>query len=123
MSSDPEFANLLNTLLKSPVSAERMDAAHKLGRYANNLNDEEYEAAKSALNRALADPDPMVLMSAMQALGSYTRQSQEDYEDHIEGDDQDEILKPLERSGCRLCGRPEALIPEGGCERDDCPYR
>ncbi|MEL6403649.1 MAG: HEAT repeat domain-containing protein [Chloroflexota bacterium] len=118
---DPEFAGLIDTLLNSDNSAERRQAAKTLGDYVDDLNDEEYDAAKDALNRALTDADPMVLMAAMGALTKYNRMSGKD-DIVLHGDDKDDILPP-EKATCSVCGRPEALIPDGGCERDDCPYK
>lgn len=117
---DPEFAALIDTLLESDDSSERRQAAQTLGKYVDELNDTEYEAAKSALNKALTDTDPMVLMAAMGALTKYNRMAGDD-DMVIHGDDKDDILPP-EKATCTVCGRPEALIPDDGCERDDCPY-
>jgi hypothetical protein len=120
MSKDPEFLALLETLLKHPNSSERGKAARALGDYVDNLNDDEYEDAKSALNSALADKDPMVLMAAMGALTKYNRQAGSgDYE--VVGDKKEDLLPPPTRAVCKVCGKPEALI-SGKCERDDCPY-
>jgi hypothetical protein len=122
MSKDPEFMALIETLLKHPNSSERSKAAKALGDFVYNLNDEEYEDAKNALNKALSDKDPMVLMSAMGALTKYNRKAgSDDYE--VVGDREEDLLPPPTKAACKVCGRPEALIPDGGCERDDCPYR
>jgi hypothetical protein len=120
MSKDPEFNALIETLLKHPNSSERQKAAKALGDFVFNLNDEEYEEAKTALNRALADKDPMVLMSAMGSLTKYNRKGGKD-EDIVVGDRKEDLLPPPTKAVCKVCGKPEALIA-GGCERDDCPY-
>lgn len=125
MAKDSEFQNLIDTLLNNSDSSARMNAARALGDYVDKLDDEEYEAAKKALDRALSDPDPMVLTTAMGALTKYSRQGgpkhivDEDMDVH--GDTEEDLLPT--RAVCEVCGRPEALIPDGGCERDDCPYK
>jgi HEAT repeat protein len=127
MSSDSEFQNLIDSLLNNPDSSARMNAARALGDYVDNLNDEEYQEAKKALDSAMADPDPMVLTTAMGSLMRFNRQndprhiSDEDMDVH--GDAEEDILPPPTKAICDVCGRPEALIPQGGCERDDCPYK
>lgn len=119
---DSEFAALIDTLLNSPDDMARMQAARALGDYVADLNDEEYEAAKSALNRAMTDSNPMVLTAAMGSMTKFNRKTPDDDDDFFHGDDKDDILPP-EKATCSVCGRPEALIPDGGCERDDCPYK
>ena len=51
MAKDSEFQNLIDTLLNNPDSSERMKAARTLGDYVEKLDDEEYQAAKKALDR------------------------------------------------------------------------
>lgn len=122
MSSDPEFQNLIDTLLNGSDSMERMQAAKALGDYVDDFSDEEYDEAKAALNRAMADHDPMVLTTAMSAMTKFTRSGiQITGEIEFEGDDEEDMV--LEKAVCDICHRPEALIPEGGCEKDNCPYR
>ena len=124
MSSDAEFQNLIDTLLTGSNSVERMQAAKALGDYVDDLSDEEYEDAKTALNRAMADPDPMVLTTAMSAMTKFNRSGIQITGDiEFEGDDRDDLIHPPEKAVCDVCHRPEALIPEDGCEREDCPYR
>lgn len=118
---DSEFQALIDTLLNSSDSAERMQAARTLGNHVDDLSDEEYEAAKSALNRAMTDNNPMVLTAAMGAMTRFNRMTGDD-DTVLYGDDKDDILHP-EKAVCSVCGRPEALIADGGCERDDCPYK
>ena len=120
MSKDPEFLAIIETLLKHPNSSERSKAARTLGDFVDNLNEEEYEDAKNALNKALADKDPMVPMAAMGALTKYNRKAgSADYD--VRGDKEEDLLPPPTKAVCKVCGKPEALIA-GGCERDDCPY-
>lgn len=118
---DAEFQDLIDTLLNSSDSMARMQAARTLGNNVDDLSEEEYEAAKSALNRAMTDNDPMVLTAAMGAMTRFSRMT-DDEDIVLHGDDKDDILHP-EKAVCSVCGRPEALIAEGGCERDDCPYK
>ncbi len=119
---DPEFAALIDTLHNSPDDMARMQAARALGDYVDDLNDEEYEAAKAALDKAMTDHNPMVLTAAMGSMTKYNRMGAGDDDDFFHGDDKDDILPP-EKATCAVCGRPEALIPDDGCERDDCPYK
>jgi hypothetical protein len=73
----------------------------------------------------MMDPDPMVLTSAMQSMTKFTRgggvQITGDIDVH--GDTEEDLLHPPTKAVCSVCGRPEALIPDDGCERDDCPYQ
>jgi hypothetical protein len=124
MSHDPEFLGLLQSLLHAPKSGDRIQAARVLGQYVDHLNDEEYVEARDALNSALRDADPMVLMEAMQSLTRYDREIRMiRSEEAAQTDAEDETIHPIEQAVCKLCGRPEALIASGGCERADCPYR
>jgi hypothetical protein len=41
----------------------------------------------------------------------------------VHGDTEEDLLHPPTKAVCSVCGRPEALIPDDGCERDDCPYQ
>jgi hypothetical protein len=122
MSDDPAFNGLIDTLLNSPDGTARQKAAMTLGQYVDELSDDEYAEARQALNQALTDPDPDVINAVMQALSQYNRETRfsgDDYELH--GDAEDDML-PEKGASCAVCGRPEPLIPDGGCERDDCPY-
>lgn len=117
---DDEFLSLLEAL-KSGNDADKMEAAKTLGNFVGELNDMEYDAAKSGLDRALADANPMVVMTAMQSLTKYNRVGTGGDMIDIHGDDQADIA-PEKAAACSVCGKPEALIPVGGCERDNCPY-
>ncbi|MGB7342198.1 MAG: HEAT repeat domain-containing protein [Phototrophicaceae bacterium] len=118
---DPEFLALIDTLHNSPDASERMQAARALGNYVDDFSDEEYEMAKSALNKAMTDNNPLVLTAAMGSMTKFNRMIGTD-DVFLHGDDQDDIL-PAEKAVCSVCGRPEALIADGGCERADCPYK
>ena len=89
---DSEFEILIDTLLNSTDDMARMQAARALGNYVDDLNDEEYEAAKSALNRAMTDSNPMVLTAAMGSMTKFNRSSGDDDDDFFYGDDKDDIL-------------------------------
>lgn len=119
MSQDSEFRNIVRALRQHPQSNARAEAARILGNYVDQLNDEEYHIAREALNNALTDSDPTVLMAAMQSLTKYNREGASAMGAVEEADD-DTIAQA---AACAVCGRPEVLIPEGGCERDDCPYK
>lgn len=121
MSDDPTFRNIINALANDPDPLVRMEAAQTLGEFVDELTDAEYEAARGALNKALTDPDPLVLTAAMTAMTNYNRQGAAAMFDDDEASPvEDDAV--AESAVCAVCGRPEALIPEGGCERDDCPY-
>jgi hypothetical protein len=124
MSKNSEFDNVIDTLLNGKDATDRMKAAKVLGDFVDDLSDDEYEAAKTALNRAMTDPDPMVLTSAMQSMTKYNRKGVQITGDiEVHGDREEDLLHPPEKSVCDVCHRPQALIPDGGCERDDCPYK
>lgn len=125
MANNADFQNLIDTLLKGNNTNDRMKAAKALGDYVNDLSDDEYEQAKKALDKAMMDSDPMVLTTAMQSMTKFTRgggiQITGDIDVH--GDTEEDLLHPPTKSVCSVCHRPEALIPDAGCERDDCPYK
>lgn len=124
MSNDPAFNNLIDTLLNSADGSARQKAAQTLGDHVDELDNDEYQEAMTALNEALADPDPSVIGTVMSALGNFNRQGGKKLEGddfEIHGDAQDDMM-PQKTVTCSVCGKPEAIVPEGGCERDDCPY-
>lgn len=125
MANNSDFQDLIDTLLSGKDSGARMKAAKALGDYVDDLSDDEYQQAIQALNKAMMDPDPMVLTTAMQSMTKYNRgggiQITGDIELH--GDTEDDLLHPPTKAVCSVCHRPEALIPDDGCERDDCPYK
>ena len=125
MANDPEFQKLIDTLLTGKSSSDRMKAAKALGDYVKDLSDSEYEQAKKALDKAMMDPDPMVLTTAMQSMTKYTRGGGVQITGDIDfqGDTEEDLLHPPTKAVCNVCGRPEALIPDDGCEREDCPYK
>jgi uncharacterized membrane-anchored protein YjiN (DUF445 family) len=118
MAQDAEFQAILDNMLNNPDPTQRAKAARILGDYVDELQDDEYEEAKRALNQAMTDPDPRVLTTVMQTMAKYDRLGKLL---DLHGDSEDDML-PEKASACNVCGRPEAVIPDGGCERDDCPY-
>lgn len=126
MSDDLTFDDLLHYLQRDSDPQNRAEAARILGDFVQELDQDEYRRARSVLNAALADPDPMVIMAVMNALTAYNREGRhikgKDFEVH--GDSPDDLgVAPPEQAACKVCARPEALIPDGGCERKDCPYK
>lgn len=103
--------------LASQDSAERAAAAKNLGQQVDSLDDDQYNAAKEALNNALADRDPMVLMAAMNALSNFSRAGLPVMdEDDIE---ETELIAVV----CSVCGKPEMLADGTTCEYGNCPYK
>lgn len=119
MSQDPTFQRILDALANDPNPAVRMEAAQTLGNYVDELSDDEYEAARSALDKALTDPDPTVLMAAMSAMTAYNRRGAAVFEEEDALPEEDAAQAAV----CSVCGKPEALIDDGGCGRADCPYQ
>jgi hypothetical protein len=130
MSDELTFDQVLRYLQNDPNPSNRAEAAKILGEFVGDLSDEEYMVARQALNNALADAHPQVVMAAMNSLTTYDREGKgkgkhivgEDFEIH--GDTPEDLgVAPPEKAACNVCGRPEVLIPDGGCDRDDCPYK
>jgi len=129
MSDDLTFDDVLGYLKNDPNPNNRAEAAKILGDFVGDLSDAEYMVARQALNNALADAHPQVVMAAMNSLTTYDREGKggkhivgDDFEIH--GDTPEDLgVAPPKQSACKVCGRPEALIPDDGCERDDCPYQ
>lgn len=111
-----EFQEVLD-LFHSQDANERAYAAQLLGNHVEALDDEQYDAAKKALNNALIDPNPMVLMAAMQALGRFNRVGLPQLEETDEGETE------LVATVCQVCGKPEMLIDAATCEYNNCPYK
>lgn len=120
--NDLTFDDIIHILLNDGDAANRAEAARVLGEYVGALSNAEYGVAVDALNQALTDSNPLVIGAAMSAMTRYQRNvpprlTGDEFEIH--GDPQGMIAP----SACAVCGRPEALVPDGGCERGDCPYR
>lgn len=114
-----DFDAWIHHLLNNPDAAIRGEAARLLGENADALDDEQYSTALAALNQALADPDPMVLMTAMNAMSQFNRQAQEFEPETAE----EETAPPIEAAVCRVCGKPEALVDPDECSYPNCPYK
>lgn len=117
MSNFPPIDELIDALMEDGDAAVRAEAARLIGEMAHTLNNEDREAAKQALNRAMLDGDPMVLMSAMTALGQIPAIVEDD--DDPEQDD----VAPVKAESCSVCGKPMALVDPEHCQYDTCPYR
>ncbi len=111
-----EFQEVLD-LLQSQDANERAYAAQLLGNHVDALDDEQYDAAKQALNNALIDPNPMVLMAAMQSLGRFNRSGLPQLE--ATDDNETELVAMV----CQVCGKPEMLADAATCEYSNCPYK
>lgn len=102
---DAEFKALIDRLLYDDDPSERVAAARALGNYVDDLSDDEYNHAKSALDQAMTDSNPLVLTAVMGAMTRYNRMSGNI---RLHGDDKDNILPP-QKDDCEDCGRPQAL--------------
>lgn len=119
---DLTFEDIIDILLNDSNPANRAEAARVLGEYVGELTNAEYDVAIDALNQALTDSNPLVISAAMSSMTLYQRNvpptiTGDDFEIH--GDAQGMIAP----STCAVCGKPEMLIPDGGCERSACPYK
>jgi hypothetical protein len=113
-----QFDAMIHHLLNNPDAAIRVQAAQALAQSVGSLDDEQYSTALSALNQAMTDPDPMVLMAAMNAMGHFDRA-----EDDFEPEQPVDTGPPVQASACRVCGKPEALVDANECEYPNCPYK
>lgn len=118
MSDELTFDDVVYHLRHNEDPGVRAEAAQMLGDYVEDLNEDEYDIAANALNEALTDPDPMVLMAAMTALSHYTRRTDEMAA--VSAPDDADIVAA---SSCPMCGKPEMLIDAATCEYERCPYR
>ena len=117
MSDFPPIDELIEALKEHADPRVRAKAARLIGEMAHTLDGNDRESAKQALNRAMLDADPSVLMSAMSALGQIPALVDED-EDEMEDDS-----APVKAESCAVCGKPMALVDGSSCEFDACPYR
>lgn len=114
----PPIDELVSALMEHDDARVRAKAASLIGEMSHTLNAQDREFAKQALNRAMTDMDPTVLMSVMSAIGQFP--SIEVEEEHEEEEDD----TPLEKAeACAVCGRPMALVDADTCQQDNCPYR
>lgn len=114
----PPLDELVEALMEDGDSRIRAEAARLIGEMSHTLNGDDREFAKQALNRAMTDPDPMVLMAVMNAIGQFPSAPIEDEPD-IEEDD----TPLIKAEACAVCGKPIALADPDTCQYDKCPYR
>lgn len=119
MSNFPPIDELIGALMEDGDPRIRAEAARLIGEMSPTLGDDDREFAKQALNRAMTDPDPSVLMSVMGAISKFPSKAVvEDDDDEPEDDG-----VPVKADACAVCGRPMALVDPDTCSYDDCPYK
>ena len=116
------FEDIIYHLQNNPDGATRAEAAQVLGDYVEQLSDGQYDIARQALNVALADPDPAVIMAAMMSLSRYQRGAPPAAAMDAVADQAEEAAS-LIGGACAVCGKPEMLIDGATCEEPNCPYR
>lgn len=121
MSDEVTFEDVVYHLRHNEDASTRAEAAQMLGDYVDDLSDDEYDQAASALNEALTDPDPMVLMAAMNALSHYTRRTAEMEQVQVE-EATDRKIEAVSNT-CAVCGKPEVLVDAESCDYEECPYK
>jgi len=119
MSDEVTFDDVLYHLAHNPQADARAYAAELLGQYVDQLSDEEYKQASGALNQALSDPDPTVIMAVMQALSAYNRKARQQAKQAL----QSASAPPIAIRLCAVCSKPEALADPKLCPHQDCPYK
>ncbi len=107
----PSFDELIDHLQNNPDPSVRGEAIRLIVAMAPSLGGAQRQLAKDALNFALSDPDPMVLMAAMQALAAFSAPMQ----DSGEGEDADAPI--AEAATCVECGRPEFVVRLAACDQ------
>jgi len=107
-------------MLQAGDANDRIEAARMLADNQNDLSDDEYRTAVRALQTALADPDPQVIMVVMEALSRFTRETSEMQAVTSEDDDAEELVTV---ATCSVCGKPEVLVDPSTCEYENCPYK
>lgn len=115
-----KFDNWLQHLARNPDPAVRAKAAYLVGRAVDDLDGGQYQAASQALQQAMTDHDPTVLMAAMNALSLFTRGAADVQLDDAEPRRGGRLVKA---EVCSVCGKPEALVDPDDCEYPNCPYR
>lgn len=108
----PSMDELVEALMEDSDAQVRAEAARLIGEMSHTLNGEDREFAKQALNRAMTDPDPMVLMAVMNAIGQFP--SAEIVEDDEEEEEDDTPL--VQAEVCPVCGKPLALFDHDECQ-------
>jgi hypothetical protein len=120
--SDVNYDALLHHVLRNPKAQDRAQAAFLLGKHVDELDEEQYQTAMIALNQALNDADPRVVMEAMTALTQFTRHADEGWGAPADVDP-DQVPPAKRARSCAVCGKPEPLIDPETCEFDNCPFR
>jgi hypothetical protein len=114
------FEEILSYLVTHPRADGRAYAAELLGEHVDSLSDDEYQRAAHALNDALADADPQVVMAAMLAPSQYNRQALRQVE---QAERQADETKLIAIALCKVCQKPEMLADITLCPHADCPYK
>lgn len=119
MSDGLTFDDVLYHLAHNERADARAYAAELLGQYVDHLNDEEYQRASAALNQALTDPEPTVILAVMQALSAYNRKARQDAAKAR----REAGRPPVAIKLCQVCSKPEALADPNLCPHANCPYK
>ncbi|MCS6836134.1 MAG: hypothetical protein NZ750_08980 [Anaerolineae bacterium] len=119
MSDGLTFDDVLYHLAHNERADARAYAAQLLGDYVDHFSDEEYQRASAALNQALTDPDPTVILAVMQALSAYNRKARRDVARARQSADRPPVAIKL----CQVCGKPESLADANLCPHANCPYK
>ncbi|GEM_PF-1070326 len=118
--NETTLEDVLHHLANNPDPAVRSEAAQMLGEYVKQLSDEEYQIAHKALNQALLDMHPSVIMAVMQSLSRFSRKAREQARIVKEtGDKSAAVAITL----CKVCNKPEAIADGSVCPHDNCPYK
>jgi len=107
----PPLDELVEALMEDGDSQIRVEAARLIGEMSHTLNPDDREFAKQALNRAMTDPDPMVLMAVMNAIGQFPSA-----EVVVEDDEEIDDAPPIQAEVCPVCGKPLALFDHDECQ-------
>ena len=112
------FDAYIHHLLNNPDASVRVKAAQALADNVESLDEDQYATALAALNQAMTDRDPMVLMTVMNVMGYFDRADEE-----LLPEDNVDAGPAVQASACRVCGKPEALVDTNECEYVNCPYK
>ncbi len=115
-----KFDNWLQHLSRNSDAAVRAKAAYLIGKAVEDLDSHQYQDASQALQKAMNDQDPTVLMAAMNALSQFTRGS-----DQVQLEDAEPQKggRLVAATVCSVCGKPEALADPDDCPQPNCPYK
>lgn len=108
--SIPSFDDLIDHLQNNPDPAVRGEAIRLIMQIGPTLSGGQRQLAKDALNFALSDPDPMVLMAAMQALAAFSAPIED------LPPEQTDDAPVAEAAVCVECGRPEFVARLRACD-------